>query len=72
MGLTLVITNQTGTTMSLRQLWWDWNPVRLRRLLVMKDGQINANANLAANYYRQLLEAKRQIDVLLGDQYDPR
>jgi hypothetical protein len=72
MGFTLVVTNPTGTTMTLRRLWWDWNPVRLRRLLAMKDGQINANANLAAHYHRESLEAKRQIDVLLGEQYDPR
>jgi hypothetical protein len=58
--------------MSIRQLWWDWNPKRLRRLLSMKDGQINANANLAANYHQQLLEAKKEIDILLGGQYDPR
>jgi hypothetical protein len=58
--------------MSIKQLWWDWNPKRLQRLLSMKDGQIMANANLAAHYHREMLEAKRQIDVLLGEQYDPR
>jgi hypothetical protein len=48
--------------MSLRQLWWDWNPVRLRRLLAMKDGQINANLNLTARYYQDMLTAKLSLD----------
>jgi hypothetical protein len=61
-GFTLVVTNQTGTTMRLRQLWWDWNPVRLRRLLAMKDGQINANLNLTARYYQDMLTAKLSLD----------
>ena len=58
----MVITNQTGTTMRLRQLWWDWNPKRLRRLLSMKDDQINASANLAARYYQDMLGAKLSLD----------
>ena len=58
----MVGTNQTGTTMRLRQLWWDWNPKRLRRLLSLKDGQINANANLAANYYQDMVNAKLSLD----------
>jgi hypothetical protein len=58
----MVITNQTGTTMRLRQLWWDWNPKRLRRLLSMKDDQINASANLAARYYQDMLAAKLSLD----------
>ena len=48
--------------MSLRQLWWDWNPARLRRLLSLKDGQINANTNLAANYYQDMVNAKLSLD----------
>jgi hypothetical protein len=48
--------------MRLRQLWWDWNPVRLRRLLAMKDGQINANLNLTARYYQDMLTAKLSLD----------
>jgi hypothetical protein len=62
MGFTLVIANPTGTTMKLRQLWWDWNPARLRRLLAMKDGQINANLNLTARYYQDMLTAKLSLD----------
>ena len=58
----MVVTNQTGTTMSLRQLWWDWNPQRLRRLLSMKDGQIMANANLAAHYHREMLTLKKSLE----------
>ena len=48
--------------MRLRQLWWDWNPKRLRRLLSMKDDQINASANLAARYYQDMLGAKLSLD----------
>jgi hypothetical protein len=58
----MVITNQTGTTMKLRQLWWDWNPARLRRLLATKDGQINANLNLALHYHRDMVAAKLSLD----------
>jgi hypothetical protein len=58
----MVIANQIGTTMRLRQLWWDWNPKRLRRLLSMKDGQINASANLAARYYQDMLAAKLSLN----------
>jgi hypothetical protein len=58
----MVSTNQTGTTMRLRQLWSDWNPKRLRRLLSLKDGQINANANLAAHYHREMVSAKLSLD----------
>ena len=58
----MVITNQTGTTMSLRELWWDWNPKRLRRILDMKDGQINSNYNLAAHYHREMLAAKKSLE----------
>ena len=58
----MVITNQTGTTMRLRQLWSDWNPKRLRRLLSLKDGQITANANLAAHYHREMLSLKKNLE----------
>jgi hypothetical protein len=58
----MVGTNQTGTTMRLRQLWSDWNPKRLRRLLSLKDGQINANANLAAHYHREMVSTKLSLD----------
>ena len=62
MGLNLVATNTTGATMSIKELWWDWNPKRLRRLLAMKDGQINANVNLALHYHRDMVEAKKNLD----------
>jgi hypothetical protein len=58
----MVGTNQTGTTMKLRQLWWDWNPARLRRLLATKDGQINANLNLALHYHQDMVNAKLSLD----------
>ena len=48
--------------MSIRQVWWDWNPKRLRRLLAMKDGQINANLNLAHHYHRDMVAAKLSLD----------
>ena len=62
MGRSMVITNQTGTKMRLRQLWWDWNPKRLRRLLSVKDGQINANLNLTSHYHREMLAAQKKLD----------
>jgi hypothetical protein len=48
--------------MSVRQLWWDWNPKRLRSLLAMKDGQINANVNLANHYHREMVAAKTSLN----------
>ena len=48
--------------MSIRQLWWDWNPKRLQRLLSMKDGQIMANANLAAHSHREMLTLKKSVE----------
>jgi len=48
--------------MSIKQLWWDWNPKRLRMLLAMKDGQINANLNLALHYHSDMLKAKKSLD----------
>ena len=48
--------------MSIKQLWWDWNPKRLRSLLAMKDSQINANLNLALHYHRDMVAAKLSLD----------
>lgn len=48
--------------MRVRQLWQEWNPKRLRRRLDMKDSQIHANANLAANYYQSMVVAKLTLD----------
>ena len=48
--------------MSIKQLWWDWNPKRLRSLLAMKDSQIMANANLAAHYHREMLTLKKSVE----------
>jgi hypothetical protein len=62
MGLKMVITDQTGTTMSLRQLWWDWNPVRLRRLMRLNETQILANINLANLYHCDLVATKKVLE----------
>jgi hypothetical protein len=58
----MVTTSPIGATMSIKQLWWDWNPKRLRMLLAMKDGQINANLNLALHYHSDMLKAKKSLD----------
>ena len=57
----MVITNQTGTTMSLRELWWDWNPKRLRKLISLRDDQIIANINLTSHYHREMLAMKESV-----------
>jgi hypothetical protein len=48
--------------MSLRELWWEWNPRRLRRLLKQAQGQIDANINLNANYFDQMRAAQKRAD----------
>jgi hypothetical protein len=48
--------------MSLRQLWWEWNPRRLRRLLKQAQGQLDANINLNANYFDQMRAAQKRAD----------
>lgn len=48
--------------MSLRELWWQWNPRRLRRLLKQAQGQIDANINLNANYFDQIRAAQKRAD----------
>lgn len=61
MGRSMVIPNQTGTTMSLRELWWDWNPKRLRKLISLRDDQIIANINLNSHYHREMLAMKESL-----------
>ena len=48
--------------MNLRQLWWEWNPRRLRRLLKQAQGQLDANINLNANYFDQMRAAQKRAD----------
>ena len=62
MGRNLVPASRTGTTMSLRQLWWEWNPRRLRRLLKQAQDQLDANINLNANYFDQMRAAQKRAD----------
>lgn len=62
MGLDMVAASRTGTTMSLRELWWDWNPRRLRRLLKQAQGQIDANIHLNACYFEQMRAAQKRAD----------
>ena len=48
--------------MSLRQLWWEWNPRRLRRLLKQAQDQLDTNINLNANYFDQMRAAQKRAD----------
>ena len=48
--------------MRLRELWWDWNPRRLRRLLKISKGAVDANANLCSNYFQQMQAAQKRAD----------
>jgi hypothetical protein len=48
--------------MSLRELWWEWNPRRLRRLLKQSKGAVDANANLCSNYFDQMRTAQKRAD----------
>lgn len=48
--------------MSLRELWWDWNPKRLRKLISLRDDQINSNYNLAVHCHREMLAAKKSLE----------
>jgi hypothetical protein len=45
----------------LRELWWDWNPKRLRRLLKQAKGAIDANANGWSNTHQELLQVKEEL-----------
>ena len=45
--------------MRLRELWWEWNPRRLRRLLKQTKGQINANIDLSHCYWKQMRTAEK-------------
>ncbi len=47
--------------MKLRELWWDWNPKRLRRLLKQAKSAIDANANGWANTHQELLQLKVEL-----------
>jgi hypothetical protein len=62
MGLDMVAASRTGTTMSVRELWWEWNPRRLRRLLKQAQAQLDANINLNANYFDQMRAAQKRAD----------
>ena len=48
--------------MSVRELWWEWNPRRLRRLLKQAQGQIDANIHLTSNYFEQMRAAQKRAD----------
>ena len=48
--------------MSLRELWWEWNPRRLRRLLRQAQAQLDANINLNANFFDQMRAAQKRAD----------
>lgn len=48
----------------VKAYWREWNPARLRRLLLLKDQQIANNANGWANTFRELTEANARIKEL--------
>jgi hypothetical protein len=45
----------------LRELWWDWNPIRLRRLLKQAQSAIDANANGWSNTHQELVQVKDEL-----------
>lgn len=45
----------------LKYAWWEWNPVRLRRLLALSKTQIEANQNGWANTHLELVKLKEQV-----------
>lgn len=62
MGRNLVPTLRTGTTMRLRELCQEWNPLRLRRLLKQAQEATNANIHLCSTYFMQMKTAQKQQD----------
>ncbi len=48
----------------LRQLWWDWNPKRLRRLLKQATSATDANAYGWSNTHQELLQLKKELQLM--------
>ena len=51
----------------IRKAVWNWNPVRLRRLLALRDSQIQNTQNGWGNTHHELLEAKEKIGELKAE-----
>jgi len=49
--------------LEFRELWWDWNPKRLRRLLKQAKLATDNNAYGWSNTHKELLELKCQLEV---------
>ena len=47
--------------MRLRELWWDWNPKRLRRLLKQAKIATDNNAYGWANTQQELVKLKKEL-----------
>ena len=47
--------------MRLRELWWDWNPKRLQRLLKQAKLATENNANGWSNTHQELLQIKIEL-----------
>lgn len=47
--------------MNLRHIWWDWNPVRLRRLLKQAKTATDANAYGWANTHMELVALQNKL-----------
>ena len=47
----------------LRELWWDWNPKRLRRLLKQARLATDNNANGWSNTHQELLQLKDELKL---------
>ena len=47
--------------LELRELWWDWNPKRLRRLLKQAKNATDTNAYGWLNTHEELLQIKSQL-----------
>ena len=47
--------------MNLRHIWWEWNPVRLRRLLKQAKTATDANAYGWANTYMELVALQNKL-----------
>jgi hypothetical protein len=45
--------------MRLRELWWDWNPKKLRRLLKQAQSAIDANANGWSNTFNDYVKWRK-------------
>ena len=50
--------------LELRELWWDWNPKRLRRLLKQAKNATEANAYGWSNTHSELIKWRRLATMM--------